>query len=132
MHDATVQSKELSGGERPSTNQQMEIRAVVEGLKALKEPCLATVCADSSYVVRCMNHRWFDKWRLNGWKDSSKKPVANRELWEELLDADENRGHTVSYKKVKGHANLLGRTSSEVERYNQRCDELAVAACPVP
>ena len=59
------------------------------------------------------------------------QPVANRELWEELLGAVENGGHTVSFEKVKGHANLLGRASSEAERYNQRCDELAVAACPV-
>ena len=78
-----------------------------------------------------MKQRWFDNWRRNGWLNSSKKPVANRELWEELLDADEKGGHTVSFEKVKGHANLLGRASSEAERYNQRCDELAVAACPV-
>lgn len=112
------------------TAQRMEIRAVVEGLKALKKPCQVTVYSDSSYVVRCMNQRWFDKWRKNGWLNSSKKPVANRELWEELLDAVENRGHTVSFEKVKGHANLFGRASSEAERYNQRCDELAVAASP--
>jgi ribonuclease HI len=122
------QAKELSGGERPATNQRMEIRAVLEGLKALKKPCSVTVYSDSAYVVSCMKQRWFDKWRLNGWLNSSKKPVANRELWEELLNAVENSGHTVSFEKVKGHANLLGRASSEAERYNQRCDELAVAA----
>jgi ribonuclease HI len=107
----------------------MEIRAVLEGLKALKKPCAVNVFSDSAYVINCMNDRWFDKWRKNGWVASSKKPVVNRELWEQLLDAVESRGHTVSFEKVKGHANLLGRVSSEAERYNQRCDELAVAAC---
>jgi len=129
--DDTDQAKELSGGERPATNQRMEIRAVLEGLRTLKKPCNVTVYSDSAYVVNCMKHRWFDNWRRNGWRNSSKKPVANRELWEELLDAVENGGHTVSFEKVKGHANLLGRASSEAERYNQRCDELAVAACSV-
>ena len=127
----TGQAKELSGGERPASNQKMEIRAVLEGLKALKKPCAITVFSDSAYVINCMNDRWFDKWRKNGWVGSSKKPVVNRELWEQLLDAVENRGHTVTFEKVKGHANLLGRASSEAERYNQLCDELAVAACPV-
>ena len=118
-----------SGGEARSTNQRMEIQAVVEGLKALKKPCEVTVYSDSAYVVNCLNQRWFDNWRRNGWLNSSKKPVVNRELWEALLDAVENGGHAVSFEKVKGHANLLGRASSEAERYNQRCDALAVAAC---
>ena len=130
IHEGTAQAKELSGGERPATNQRMEIRAVVEGLKALKKPCQVTVYSDSAYVISCMKQRWFDNWRRNGWKNSAKKPVANRELWEELLDVVENGGHTISFEKVKGHANLLGRASSDEERHNQRCDELAVAACP--
>jgi ribonuclease HI len=131
--DGTDQATELSGGERPATNQRMEIRAVIEGMKALKSPCDVTVHSDSAYVISCMNKRWFDNWRRNGWLNSSKKPVANRELWEELLDAVEaveSGGHTVSFEKVTGHANLLGRASSEAELYNQRCDELAVIACP--
>lgn len=129
--DGSDQVKELSGGESPATNQRMEIRAVVEGLRALRKPCRVTVHSDSSYVVNCMSQRWFEKWRRNGWLNSSKQPVANRELWEALLDAVEAGGHEVSFAKVKGHANLLGRESSEAERYNRRCDELAVAACPV-
>jgi ribonuclease HI len=128
--DGTDDSKELSGGEKPTTNQRMEIRAVVEGLKALKKPCNVTVYSDSAYVINCMNARWFDKWRKNGWVGSSKKPVANRALWEELLAAVEQRGHTVTFVKVKGHADLLDRSSTRAERFNQRCDELAVAACP--
>jgi ribonuclease HI len=131
VRDGSAQTKELSGGERPASNQKMEIRAVIEGLKAVTEPCQVTVYSDSRYVINCMNDRWFDKWRLNGWKGSSRKAVVNRELWEQLLDAVENHGHMVSFVKVKGHANLLGRDSSEAERYNQRCDELAVAACPL-
>jgi ribonuclease HI len=83
--------------------------------------------SDSAYVINCMNERWFDNWRRNGWKASPRKAVVNRELCEELLDVVENRGHEVSFENVKGHANLLGRACSEAERYNQRCDELAVA-----
>jgi ribonuclease HI len=131
VDDDTGQAKELFGGERPASNQKMEIRAVLEGLNALKRPCAVTVFSDSAYVINCMNDRWFDKWRKNGWVGASKKPVVNRELWEQLLEAVESRGHTVSFEKVQGHANLLGRLSSEAERYNQRCDELAVAACPL-
>jgi len=129
--DDADQAKELSGAERPATNQRMEIRAVIEGLRALKKPCNVTVYSDSAYVVSCMNQRWFDRWRRNGWLNSSKKQVANRQLWEDLLDAVENGGHRANFKKVKGHANLPGHAYSEAERYNQRCDELAVAACSV-
>ena len=80
---------------------------MIEGLKVLKEPCQVTVYSDSRYVIDCMNDRWFDNWRLNGWKDSARKAVVNRELWEQLLDAVENRGHTVTFVKVKGHATCL-------------------------
>jgi ribonuclease HI len=89
-----------------------------------------TVYADSSYVINCMTKRWFDGWRRNGWLNSARKPVANRELWEELLVLVEDAGHSVEFEKVPGHANLLGRALSVHEQFNQRCDELAVAACP--
>lgn len=81
-------------------------------------------------MINCMNDRWFDKWRKNGWVGSSKKPVVNRELWEQLLDAVENGGHTVSFEKVTGHADPLGRALTLEEQFNQRCDGLAVLACP--
>jgi ribonuclease HI len=130
VYDDTGQAKEFSGGERPSSNQKMEIMAVIEGLKALKKPCAVTVFADSAYVINCMNDGWFVKWRKNGWVDSKKKPVVNRELWEQLLDAVENRGHTVRFEKVPGHADLLGHALTVPEQFNLRCDDLAVAACP--
>jgi ribonuclease HI len=122
------QTKELSGSEQPSTNQRMEIRSVIEGLKALTRPCTVTVFSDSAYVVNCLNNRWYVNWRRNGWVTTAKKPVANRPLWEELLQLVENGGHTVSFAKVRGHADQLGRRSDEHERYNQRADEVAVAA----
>jgi ribonuclease HI len=120
--------EEFSGGERPASNQKMEIRAVIEGLNLLKEPCQATVYTDAPNVIRCMNDRLFDNWRRNDWKGSKRKAVVNRELWEQLLDAVENRGHEVSFVKVTGHADKLGRALTVHEQFNLRCDELAVAA----
>jgi ribonuclease HI len=127
--DGTDHSEELCGGEKPSTNQRMEIRAVIEGLKALGEPSEVTVYADSSYVINCMTKRWFDGWRRNGWLNSARKPVANRELWEELLAWVEDAGHSVEFKKVQGHADRPGRALTVHEQFNLRCDKLAVAAC---
>lgn len=123
--------RHLSGGEKPATNQRMELTAAIEGLKALKAPCRVTLYADSAYLVNGMNDRWYRGWRRNGWKNSKKQPVANRELWEELADLVENHGHNVMFRKVTGHANRTrGHVSSEHERFNQLCDELAVAAVP--
>ena len=120
----------VSGGERGTTNQRMEMRAAIEGLKALPAPAEATVYSDSAYLVNGMTQRWYRKWRQNGWLTSKREPVANRDLWEELLDLVEQRGHRVVFATVKGHADQLGRASTEHERYNQLCDELAVAAVP--
>jgi ribonuclease HI len=128
VRDGSVQAEEFSGGERPASNDKMEIRAVLEGLNLLKEPCQVTVYSDGPNVIGCMNERWFDRWRLNGWRNSSRKAVVNRKLWEQLLDAVENRGHEVSFVKVKGHANKLGRALTLEEQFNERCDDLAVAA----
>jgi ribonuclease HI len=123
--------RRLTGGERGTTNQRMEMRAAIEGLKALTAPSKVTVYSDSAYLVNCMTQRWYRKWRRNGWLNSKKEPVANRDLWEELLELVEARGHRVFFAKVTGHADRLGRASTEHERYNQLCDELAVAAVPV-
>jgi ribonuclease HI len=129
--DRSDAHQELSGGERGTTNQKMEIRAVIEGLKALKKPCAVTVYSDSSYVIKCMNDHWYRKWRSNGWISSQRKPVVNRELWEELLAVVEGSGHAITFEKVDGHADKKsGRISTEHEIFNQRCDELAVAAVP--
>jgi ribonuclease HI len=120
--------RELSGAEPDATNQRMELRAAIEGLKALTAPCRVTLYSDSSYVVNCFRDRWYDAWRRSGWRNKKKQPVANRELWEELLDLVEARGHVVEFKKVAGHADRLGRALDDHESYNQRCDALAVAA----
>jgi ribonuclease HI len=129
--DCSDAHRELSGGERGATNQRMEIRAVIEGLKALKRPSTLTLYSDSSYVINCMNEQWYLKWRKNGWVSSKRQPVANRELWEELLAVGEDSGHDVTFKKVDGHADEKpGHVSDEHEIFNQRCDELAVAAVP--
>lgn len=109
--------RELSGGEAHTTNQRMEIQAVVEGLRALKRPCEVTVFSDSAYVINCMTQRWYVKWQREGWLNSQRQPVANKDLWEALLEAVNT--HAVSFGKVKGHSG---------HHYNERCDELARAA----
>lgn len=108
--------KELSGGERDTTNNRMELMAVIEGLKALKRPCKVDVYSDSAYVVNAFSQNWIGKWIKNGWKNSAKAEVANSDLWKELLEL--TAVHTVVFHKVKGHAD---------NEFNNRCDELAVA-----
>ena len=108
--------KELSGGEQLTTNNRMELMAVINGLKALKEPCNVEIFSDSAYVVNAFLNGWINSWILNGWKTSSKSPVLNKELWEELITL--NQVHKISWNKVKGHAD---------NELNNRCDELARA-----
>lgn len=108
--------KEISGGESQTTNQRMEMKAAVEALKALKYPCQVSLYSDSAYLVNAFNQGWLDRWQKNGWKTSQKKPVENKDLWEELLTLTEK--HRVKFVKVKGHADNV---------YNNRCDELARA-----
>ena len=105
--------KELSGGDKQTTNNQMEIKAVIEALKILKEPCDITLTTDSQYVVQGMT-KWLNDWIARGWKTSSKKPVANQELWTEL--ADLAKKHHIHWSWVKGHAG---------HAENERCDALA-------
>jgi ribonuclease HI len=111
--------KEIYGGEHHTTNQRMELTAAIEGLKALKEPCKVKLYSDSAYLVNAFQQQWYTKWEQNGWKNSTGKPVANQELWEQLLNL--TRKHEVTFFKVKGHAD---------DQWNTRCDELAVAAIP--
>ena len=106
--------KELSGGKKDTTNNIMEITAVLEGLKALKNDCEVEVYSDSAYVVNAFNAKWIDNWKKNGWKNSQKEEVKNKELWQEL-DALVQR-YKVKFNKVKGHS---------TNEYNNRCDELA-------
>ncbi|RAL26924.1 ribonuclease HI [Thermoflavimicrobium daqui] len=104
--------KELSGGEKNTTNNRMELTAVIEALRALKEPCRVKVHSDSAYIVNCFHQKWFEKWERTGFK-------KNEDLWRELLKLV--RLHEVEFIKVKGHSNV---------DLNNRCDELARAAVP--
>lgn len=109
--------KEISGGNNNTTNNIMEITAVIEGLKMLKYECEVEIYSDSAYVVNAFNQGWIYNWRKNNWKTSGKEPVKNKELWEELYEL--TKKHKVTFIKVKGHAD---------NEYNNRCDELARGA----
>ena len=106
--------KELSGGNKDTTNNIMEITAVLEALKALKFPCEVDLYSDSAYVVNSFNQGWIYNWLKKGWKTASGEPVKNKELWEELYTLTQT--HKVTFHKVKGHAD---------NEFNNRCDELA-------
>lgn len=106
--------KEISGGKEDTTNNVMELTAVIEGLKLLKFPCKVKLYSDSAYVVNAFTQKWIYGWLKNGWVNSSKEPVKNKELWQELYDL--TKVHEVEFIKVKGHAD---------NKYNNRCDELA-------
>ena len=111
--------RELSGGEKETTNNRMEMRAVIEALNALKEPCRALVHTDSAYIANAVNDGWLKNWQRRGWKTASKQPVKNRDLWEALVLLQQK--HEVRFIKVKGHAS---------DERNNRVDRLAVAAVP--
>ena len=96
------QEKTIKGAERETTNNRMELMAVIEGLRALKEPCRVAVHTDSAYIVNAFEQDWISNWKQRGWKTASKKPVKNRDLWEALLREMER--HDVTFVKVKGHA----------------------------
>ena len=109
--------KELSGAEKLTTNNRMELLGVITALEALKEPCVVELYSDSKYVIDALDKGWAVKWRANGWKKPDKKPALNPALWERLLALTEK--HELHYHWVKGHAE---------NAYNNRCDALAVAA----
>ena len=113
--------KEISGGEKATTNQRMELLAAVAALEELKEPCQVELYSDSAYLVNAFNQRWYVKWQQNGWLNSKKEPVQNRDLWTKLLALAEK--HRIEWIKVKGHAD---------DELNNRCDQLARAAIPRP
>ncbi len=108
--------KELSGGEKNTTNNRMELTAVIEALKALKEPCEVVITTDSKYVSDAVTLGWAENWRKNGWKKADKKPALNIDLWEQLLELLAQ--HKVTFNWVKGHAGHIE---------NERCDQLAVS-----
>ncbi len=109
--------KEISGGAKDTTNNIMEITAVIEGLKSLKRPCDVDIYSDSAYVVNAFLEGWIYNWQKNNWKTSNKQPVKNKELWEELYNL--TKKHNVEFIKVKGHSD---------NEYNNRCDYLATSA----
>ena len=108
--------KELSGGDGNTTNNKMELTAVIEGLKALKYPCKVTLYTDSKYVADSLSLGWAESWKARGWKKKDGKPALNPELWSELLDLYNT--HEVKIVWLKGHAG---------HPENERCDALAVA-----
>ena len=107
--------KEISGGEASTTNNRMEITAVLRALALLKEPCVVELYSDSKYVIDALEKGWVYGWKKRGWVKSDKKPALNADLWEQML-AQVAR-HDVRYHLVKGHAS---------NEKNNRCDELAV------
>ncbi len=107
--------KELSGGEKQTTNNRMELTGVISALSALKEPCIVELWSDSKYVIDALEKGWAQGWRKRGWVKSDKKPALNADLWEQLLLLTEK--HEMHYHWVKGHAD---------NEKNNRCDEMAV------
>ncbi|MDD2445651.1 MAG: ribonuclease HI [Clostridia bacterium] len=106
--------KELSGGEKTTTNNRMELTAVIKGLEALKEKCNVDIFSDSAYVVNAFLKDWTSNWIKNNWKTSNKKEVLNQDLWEKLINL--TNYHNITWNKVKGHSD---------NEFNNRCDELA-------
>ncbi len=109
--------REFSAGYVKTTNNRMELMAVIVGLEALKKPCQVKVVSDSKYVTDAFNQHWIDSWLKNNWKNSAKKPVKNKSLWLRLLKAMEP--HNVTFQWIKGHAG---------HPENERCDQLATRA----
>ncbi len=108
--------KELCGGASATTNNRMELTAVIEGLKALKESCEVIITSDSKYVIDAITLGWAKKWKANGWKRGKNQPALNPDLWDELLTLLEK--HDVTFNWIKGHAG---------HAENERCDKMAVA-----
>ena len=108
--------REISGGERSTTNNRMELTAAIEALKMLKEPCSVTLTSDSKYMIDAIQKKWIDSWQKRGWRKADGKEVLNVDLWEKLLE--QLSVHDVTFVWVHGHAG---------HKYNERCDELATA-----
>ena len=115
-----IAERELCGGERETTNNRMEMMAVIEGLSALKKPCEVTLYLDSKYVLQGITE-WIVGWKARGWKTAAKQPVKNVDLWQRLDAVVSNSGHNINWQWVKGHAGNAG---------NERADELANRGIP--
>jgi len=110
--------REMSGGDKETTNNRMEMMAVIQALETLKRPCKAVIHTDSVYVMKGMTE-WLEAWKKRGWKTAARKPVKNAELWQRLETVI--NGHDVKWKWVKGHSGVPE---------NERADELATLAIP--
>lgn len=117
IHPLTGKHTEISGGERESTNNRMELTAVIEALSRLKGECVVTLITDSEYVKNAFTQKWLDSWQRKGWKTAGNKPVKNQDLWLKLLE--QTRQHQIEWRWVRGH---------HIDEWNNRCDELAVEA----
>ncbi|CDB26849.1 ribonuclease H [Firmicutes bacterium CAG:552] len=106
--------KIISGYEESTTNNRMELMAIIQGLKALKERCKVLLHSDSGYCLNAFTQNWISSWQSNGWRTADKKPVKNQELWQELLSL--TKYHEVTFIKVKGHSD---------NEYNNLCDQIA-------
>ena len=113
----TLHERTYSAGYKKTTNNRMELMAVIVGLEALNRPCEAEVISDSKYVTEAFNQNWIESWQQKGWKKSDKKPVLNVDLWKRLLKAMEP--HQVTFTWVKGH---------DGHPQNERCDQMATTA----
>jgi ribonuclease HI len=111
------QEKTISGGSENTTNNRMEMTAIIEALKALKWPCRVKIHSDSALIINTFNQNWIHGWIRRGWKKANKDPVLNQDLWKKMLAA--MKPHEISWIKVKGHAN---------DERNNRVDRLAVEA----
>lgn len=118
--DKGLIERELCGGERETTNNRMEMMAVIEGLSALTRPCEVTVYLDSKYVMQGITE-WIAGWKARGWKTAAKQPVKNVDLWQRLDAVVSSSGHTIDWQWVKGHAGNAG---------NERADALANQGIP--
>jgi len=108
--------KVVSGSEKETTNNRMELLAVIKGLECLKEQCSVKLYSDSTYVTDAFNKNWVTEWQLRGWRTASKKEVKNPDLWKRLIEL--TSFHQVEFIKVKGHSD---------NEYNNRCDKIAVS-----
>lgn len=109
--------KEISGAEKETTNNRMELTAPIEALKLLKKPCIVKIYSDSAYLINAFLQGWIYNWQKNGWKTSDKKDVKNKELWEEIYKY--TKIHKIEWIKVKGHSD---------NEFNNLCDKMAVNA----
>lgn len=116
IHNRTRTEKQISEGAPATTNNRMEMTAILEALKLLKRPVKVIVYSDSSYVVNAFRQKWLVKWQKNGWKTANKTEVANVDLWQAILQAA--APHQITWEHVPGHKNI---------RYNELCDQLARA-----